>query len=83
MRIATASVPALIAVFSRAALASRCVELQGIEPGESEGVPEGTLDLDVLLKPENLGHPLAPINIFNNSLVGTVSKAGWIVLSVG
>ena len=75
MRIATASVPALLAVFSRTALASSCVELQGIESGGTEGVPEGVLDLDVLLKPETLGHPLAPINIFDNPLVGTVSEA--------
>lgn len=80
MRIATASVPALLAVFSRTALASSCIELQGIESGGTEGVPEGVLDLDVLLKPETLGHPLAPINIFDNPLVGTVSEAGWVVV---
>eukprot|EP00752_Nemacystus_decipiens_P007406 g6624.t1 len=68
MRRATALVAALLATSSTTATKS-CVELQGIAPGN-----ESVLDLDVLLRNDTLGHPLAPINIFTNPFVGTVAQ---------
>lgn len=74
MRVATVSAPALLAVFARAG--ATCVDLQGIVPDGGEGA----LDLSFLLQPESLGHPLAPLDIFNNSFIGTVSGDRWATL---
>eukprot|EP00903_Cladosiphon_okamuranus_P005324 g5322.t1 len=68
MRTARASLPALLAAFTRTA--SACVDLQGIFPGGGDGV----LDLSVLLKPETLGNRLAPIDTFNNAVLGAVAQ---------
>lgn len=73
MRTAAASTLALLGLVSRAAAsAAPCVELQGIVPDGGEGL----LDLLFLLSPEkSLGNPLAPLDIFTNPLVPTVSDA--------
>eukprot|EP00903_Cladosiphon_okamuranus_P012371 g11596.t1 len=72
MRTRPASTLALLAASSRtlAASGSGCVELRGIVPGGGEGA----LDLTFLQRPESLGNPLAPLDIFTNDFVGTVGQ---------
>lgn len=63
-----------ILAISRAA--SACVELQGIAPDGGEGL----LDLLFLLSPEkSLGNPLAPLDIFTNPVVPTVSTVPRLI----
>lgn len=77
MKAAAASTLALLAVSSRTA--SACVELQGIVPDGGEGL----LDYLVLQSSRSLGSPLAPLNIFENPTIGTVSEARLVGRSSG
>lgn len=68
MRAATASIPALLAVFARTAYS--CVELQGIVAEGGQGV----LDLSFLQSEGILTAPLAPINLFIDPSSSDVSE---------
>eukprot|EP00752_Nemacystus_decipiens_P012197 g10813.t1 len=68
MRTDTASILALLAVCARAS--ASCVELQGIVAGGCDG----GLDLSFLERPESLGNPLAPLDIFTNPFIATVGQ---------
>ena len=68
MKAAAVSFLAVLTAFAKPA--TSCVDLQGIVPDGGEGL----LDLLFLLSPEkSLGNPLAPLNIFTNPVVPTVS----------
>lgn len=79
MKVSGASLWVLLSAFQRLGSTratktnGTCVEPQGIVPDGGDGF----LNLTFLLSPEEgLGKPLAPLNIFSNPVIPTVSDCG-------